>query len=76
MINKEQHVFLLQFGINSTHECHNCTPLRLVQLTDIRSLLIPNCTQKYAVTYTYRISLDEQVIYSKNGKIIVCTKRA
>ena len=75
MINKE--CFLVQFGINSTHEWYDCTPLRLVQLTDIHSLLIPNCTQNlYAVTYTYHISLDEQVIYSKNGKITVCTKHA
>ena len=46
--------FLVQFGINSTHDWHNCTQLHLVQFIAIHQLvlLIPNCTQNHVINYT------------------------
>ena len=50
MINKEQHVFSLKFGINSTCGWHklNCTWLPFVQ-----SFTCAINSKLHAVTYTY-----------------------
>ena len=43
MINKEQHVFLYNLGL-----------IALMNGIIALVLLIPNCTQNHAVTYTYQ----------------------